>query len=48
MIQDNEILSDDSTHGNVKRRKATLTCVVCGGAASGHNFNQITCESCKG
>jgi len=41
-------LNDDSNNGNIKRRKADLTCVICGGSASGYNFNQITCESCKG
>ncbi len=43
-----ETWNDDSKNTNVKRRKADLTCVICGGASSGYNFNQITCESCKG
>jgi hypothetical protein len=33
---------------NTRKRKADLTCVVCGGEAIGYNFAQITCESCKG
>jgi len=33
---------------NSKKRKADLTCVVCGAEAIGYNFAQITCESCKG
>jgi hypothetical protein len=38
----------DLTAKNSKKRKADLTCVVCGGEAIGYNFAQITCESCKG
>ncbi|CAF0885257.1 unnamed protein product [Didymodactylos carnosus] len=30
-----------------RKRKADLTCVVCGGGAFGYNFEAITCESCK-
>lgn len=31
-----------------KPTKKDLHCVVCGAKAFGYNFNQITCESCKG
>ncbi|CAF1257491.1 unnamed protein product [Adineta ricciae] len=46
-------LNNDEVHDQrqqtaiMKRRKADLTCVVCGGSAFGYNFGQITCESCK-
>jgi hypothetical protein len=30
------------------KQKQTLRCVVCGAKAFGYNFDQITCESCKG
>ncbi|UJR23930.1 hypothetical protein I4U23_026902 [Adineta vaga] len=43
--EDQEIAKSMAT---MKRRKADLTCVVCGGHAIGYNFAQITCESCKG
>jgi hypothetical protein len=28
--------------------KKNLTCTVCGARAYGYNFDQISCESCKG
>jgi ribosomal protein L37E len=31
-----------------KKEKKILRCTVCGENAFGHNFDQITCESCKG
>lgn len=31
-----------------KKENKTLFCVVCGAKALGYNFDQITCESCKG
>lgn len=31
-----------------KGRSEDLTCVICHGAASGFNFTQISCRSCKG
>ena len=37
-----------SIQSATKRRKADLTCVICHGRAFGYNFEQITCESCKG
>lgn len=37
-----------NSRGNMKRRKSDLMCVICEGSASGYNFNQIVCESCKG
>ncbi|UJR09154.1 hypothetical protein I4U23_013402 [Adineta vaga] len=30
-----------------KHKTGSLTCVVCGSAANGYNFDAITCESCK-
>lgn len=30
-----------------KTKIGTLTCVVCGAAANGYNFDAISCESCK-
>ncbi len=33
---------------NNKRRRDDLTCVICHGPASGYNFAQISCNSCKG
>lgn len=30
------------------KEKRNLRCVICGGRAFGHNFDQISCESCKG
>ncbi len=36
-----------STNMN-RRRRDDLTCVICEGPASGHNFGQISCSSCKG
>lgn len=32
---------------NKKPKQGSLTCVVCGSAANGYNFDAITCESCK-
>jgi ribosomal protein L37E len=31
-----------------KLDKKNLRCTVCGARAFGYNFDQITCESCKG
>ena len=31
-----------------KRRKTDMTCIICHDYASGYNFNQISCNSCKG
>ncbi|CAF1551728.1 unnamed protein product [Adineta steineri] len=39
--------SSQLENGNIKRRKADLTCVICEGHAYNYNFGQITCESCK-
>jgi len=47
---DEEICSSPSSSSkgtSTKRRKADLTCVICGGKAIGYNFAQISCESCK-
>jgi hypothetical protein len=41
-----------SSNSSVKqinnRRRNDLTCVICHGPASGYNFAQISCHSCKG
>ena len=37
-----------STDATDKDEKKQLRCIVCGAKASGHNFDRITCESCKG
>ncbi|CAF2892764.1 unnamed protein product [Rotaria sp. Silwood2] len=42
-----EIPVDISKNTDTKKRKADLTCVICGGQAIGYNFDQISCESCK-
>ncbi|CAF1125607.1 unnamed protein product [Rotaria sordida] len=42
-----EISVDIPKNTNKKKRKADLTCVICGGQAVGYNFSQISCESCK-
>ncbi|CAF3279362.1 unnamed protein product [Rotaria socialis] len=42
-----EIPVDSYKTTNSKKRKADLTCVICGGQATGFNFEQISCESCK-
>ena len=34
--------------GERKKEKKNLNCAVCGGRAFGYNFDQISCESCKG
>lgn len=48
-FETDQLLNEDSKEELMKKRKsADLTCVICGGRASGYNFNQITCESCKG
>ncbi|CAF0975383.1 unnamed protein product [Adineta steineri] len=44
---EHDSLIDMNKNMNMKKRKADLTCVVCGGQAIGYNFAQITCESCK-
>ncbi|CAF4770602.1 unnamed protein product [Rotaria sp. Silwood1] len=44
---EDKILNNDSKSSTIKRRKADLTCVICEGHASGYNFDQISCESCK-
>ena len=31
-----------------KKEKKNLICAVCGARAFGYNFDQISCESCKG
>lgn len=31
-----------------QKEKKNLRCVVCSGRAHGYNFDQISCESCKG
>ena len=31
-----------------KRRKTDMTCIICHDYASEYNFNQISCNSCKG
>ncbi len=31
-----------------KTEKKKLLCAVCGATASGYNFDQVSCESCKG
>lgn len=36
-----------STPANKKTKSDVLTCVVCGSAAHGYNFDAISCESCK-
>lgn len=36
-----------SSASMVKKARGELTCVVCGAAANGYNFDAITCESCK-
>jgi hypothetical protein len=35
-------------NGERKKDKKNLNCAVCGGKAFGYNFDQISCESCKG
>jgi hypothetical protein len=35
-------------NGEKKGEKKKLFCVVCNATASGYNFDQISCESCKG
>lgn len=41
---------DPASYANqqmAKKPRGELTCVVCGAAANGYNFDAITCESCK-
>ncbi|CAF0997215.1 unnamed protein product [Rotaria sordida] len=47
LSMDNKTLNKDLKNRTIKRRKADLTCVICEGHASGYNFDQISCESCK-
>ena len=44
----NDSATDITKDTNSTKRKADLTCVVCGAEAICYNFGQITCESCKG
>ena len=37
----------EPTRASSKRARLDLTCVVCGAAANGYNFDAISCESCK-
>ncbi|CAF1257218.1 unnamed protein product [Adineta ricciae] len=46
-LSNDEVYNQQQQTAIMKRRKADLTCVVCGGSAFGYNFGQITCESCK-
>jgi hypothetical protein len=34
-------------HASVESLEMNINCGVCGAAAHGYNFDQITCESCK-
>ena len=47
-VQDEDVSSPSPRGSTGKKRKADLTCVICGGKAIGYNFAQISCESCKG
>ena len=44
----NDSATDIRKNTNARKRKADLTCVICGAEAMCYNFGQITCESCKG
>jgi hypothetical protein len=33
---------------NIKKKDKNLRCAVCDAKAVGYNFDQISCESCKG
>jgi hypothetical protein len=35
-------------NGEKKAEKKKLVCAVCNATANGYNFDQISCESCKG
>jgi hypothetical protein len=39
---------DNKESEQKKKEKKDLQCTICGARAFGYNFDQITCESCKG
>lgn len=44
------INNDNAAKKMVKKQRhiANMICVICEGPATGHNFSQISCHSCKG
>jgi hypothetical protein len=42
-----DIQPEIQSSNNKKTKNDLLTCVVCGSAAHGYNFDAISCESCK-